>query len=412
MRTLVAFKDNDPNRGVVNSVISDVKPCPPSFTISQACTKVETIVIVQADPEKYDDLKINSEVLSPIEESMESSSFLDTMERDEVKEILFLGNDIYPILPDDDEPNPVGQPVQIVAIALGSMFLIAVLLLVTRSRSRDSRDVDLEIISAGSDEAGRLYYDDIEGGDEEEAGGMRSDLRPIDERFETDVLGAGVQTESDQRPIDERFDLDVLGKPTGPAQLDLTTGAVFGNLSPVSISASSDTGMSQEGNIVLIDKLEEAMDAGDWGAVAALAGDISQVDDVSTNMSMHSRSTSVSGKSRDRSHLSDDDNKRLEKIDQLIAEGDWSAVGATAAAFDTQSDASSGQASKSSKGSNKSANEKKRFGRNILSFVAGPWQGGKSSAAIDAMEEEEPPQSDISKSYKHISPSYRMCPPN
>ena len=359
--------------------------------------EAETVVIVQADPNTYDELRVNSEVLSPIEESMDSGSFLEIMDKEEPKEIFFIGNANYPIPIDDDESNPIGQPIQIVAIALGSMFLLAIIILVTRSRSRDSRQLsDLEIISAGSEDE-NLFVDDTLERDEELATGIKSDLRPIDERFEADVLGTGIKTELDQRPIDERFDIDVLGRPNEPAQLDLATGGVFGNLSPASVS--SGTGMSEEGGIVLIDKLEEAMDVGDWGAVAAIAGDISQVDDISTNMSMHSRNTSFSGKSRDRSHLSDDDNKRLEKIDLLIAEGDWSAVGATAAAFDTQSDASSGRSSKTSKGSIASENGKKPFGQHLLDFVAGPWQGGKSAAATEAMEFEEPPQSNTGTSY-------------
>ena len=391
-RLLVAFKDNDPDSGVMNAVAA-ITECPPSFTVSQECSIIESAIIVEADPDVYDDEKVNSEVLSPVEDSMESGDFLVVMGRDEAKEILFLGNDIYPPQPDDVDPNPVGQPAQIIAIALGSMLLLAIILLVSRSTVRDSREeVDLEIISAdNSDTAGRQYLEGI--GDEEEG---FPDLRPIDERFESDVLGGRSESETDQRPIDERFESDVLGKPSGPAQLDISTGEAIGNLSPASISASSGTGKSEDGDNILIDRLEEAMDAGDWGAVAAIAGDISQGDDTSTNMSLHSRNTSLSGKSRDRSNLSEEDNKRLEKIDQLIAQGDWSAVGATAAAFDAQSDASSGQASKTSTGSTKSGDDKKRPGRSILSFVAGPWQGGKSSAAAEAMEEEEP-KSDIGK---------------
>lgn len=93
----------------------------------------------------------------------------------------------------------------------------------------------------------------------------------------------------------------------------------------------------------IMKRLDLALDDGDWGAVASIAGDISMHDDSSS--SAHSRSVhsgSTSKKSSENEDITTDE--RIDRINKLIAEGDWLAVGSTAAAYEEeQSDTESKQ---------------------------------------------------------------------
>merc|ERR1712165_367414 len=92
----------------------------------------------------------------------------------------------------------------------------------------------------------------------------------------------------------------------------------------------------------IMKRLDLALDDGDWGAVASIAGDISLHDDSSSAHSRSVHSGSTSKKSSENEDITTDE--RIDRINKLIAEGDWLAVGSTAAAYEEdQSDAESMQ---------------------------------------------------------------------
>jgi len=112
----------------------------------------------------------------------------------------------------------------------------------------------------------------------------------------------------------------------------------------------------------IMKRLDSALDDGDWGAVASIAGDISVHDDSSAySRSVNSESTSK--KSSDNESVITDE--RIDRINKLIAEGDWLAVGSTAAAYEEeQSIAESKQ---------DHVSESKPAARSVLDFLTGAW---------------------------------------
>lgn len=119
----------------------------------------------------------------------------------------------------------------------------------------------------------------------------------------------------------------------------------------------------------IMKRLDLALDDGDWGAVASIAGDISLHDDSSHSRSVHSGSTSK--KSSDNEYMATDE--RIDQINKLIAEGDWLAVGSTAAAYEEeQSDAESTKQDKESK-----PKHEKRSG--LLDFLTWPRPSSRQS---------------------------------
>ena len=139
-RILVSFVSDNANNSIENIKTQDVK-CPNVFYQSKSCVLAETKVLVSANPTLYDQQMINQTVLTPMEASMTSSKFLDTMDRSEVKEVLFVGSGEY-LEPIDITNSPAQDTetnVPFVAAAVGGSFLMMMGVAIGRSRVQDKR---------------------------------------------------------------------------------------------------------------------------------------------------------------------------------------------------------------------------------------------------------------------------------
>jgi len=364
--------------GSIQNKVTQNTACPSDFTLSTDCILIATEVTVTAAGDDFFSSKaeIESKVRTPIKESMDNKSFKDKIENVEVKEVKYLLDGPPPPVPNE---NPIGVGGgSIAGITIGSvLLLVAIAFFVGRVRAK-TRDRDNEISEENELASVSDFYVD-----EDEEGSL------------TDV-DADENNKNELSAIEEN---EVSQTKSRGMQFDTVTGAAVGSVAMSYASASSfnsDTsGYSaddpesqakaiEEGD-VLVDKLDAAVHAGDWAAVAAIAGDLSQADDISTMSSFYSKTGDVSYDPSERDNLKPGDAKRAAKIDKLIADGDWNAVGATAAAFSSEASSSSSGSSESRKsGSSKDNATDTR--RSLLNFIQGPWQ---SKAAAEAVNNED-----------------------
>lgn len=343
LRQLISFKGDDAFQSIYHKNITD-KDCPEEFDVSQSCVEVRSEVIVHADPEQNSETSVAREVKTPIQESMGDGVFL-ALSSSSIKEVKYLGD---PSDNGDGEGDPDIDPLlnngELAGIAIGAVVLVAAVSIfgVSRSTARDDRELP--------------------------------------------EIGSSDVSEAEGRSIDPEIYVpkDSKAQDSNAAQLDVATGdVIIPAVAAVSDGASSDASShyseSDTDGEILIGRLDEAVSRGDWAAVAAIAGDLSTADEASTMSSVNSTKMSDS---RSRDGLSSSDAKRAATIDKLIVEGDWNAVGATAAEFDKTS--SSGSASSKSENSFKDGNNDGKR-KSLLDFIAGPWQ---SSAAEKAMVDE------------------------
>merc|ERR1712038_199467 len=137
----------------------------------------------------------------------------------------------------------------------------------------------------------------------------------------------------------------------------------------------------------IMKRLDLALDDGDWGAVASIAGDISLHDDSSSAHSRSVHSGSTSKKSSENEDITTDE--RIDRINKLIAEGDWLAVGSTAAAYEEeQSDAESMQ--------DKESEPKDEKRSTLLDFLT--WSRPSSRQSKKNQDDEDQEQSQESES--------------
>ena len=352
---------------VFHKRLADEESCPESFTASLSCVRVVSEAIVYANPETYSRTQVQNSVRGPIKESMDGnpSEFVELMDVNSLREVKYVGGGSIvgdPLDQNDSDRNPIVSSGGVAGIAVGAIFLVAAIALfvATRSRADDDREEPPEIQS--SDES---YNSDLDPEIEVPTGGMK---------------GLAIVEGTEKDPLMDPLDT------THAHQIDIETGAA---ILPVVTSGgdndsdgSSKYSGSDEESGILIGRLDAAVSAGDWAAVAAIAGDLSTADEAS---SMSSVNTSKYSNTAEKYGLDAANKKRAATIDQLIAEGDWNAVGATAAAFDDGSSSGASSSMKSEKNSemsskNISSNDGTK--KSIIDFIAGPWQ---SSAASKAM---------------------------
>ena len=357
MRELIGFRSGTPQfSAIYHKDVQNVDVCPESFVESLSCVRIVSEIIVYANEDEYETDVVMGRVRTPIKDSMEGGKlFIQFMTYKSLVEIKYVGDgSVSPgtaaIVPNKRDPISEGG---VAGIAVGAIFFVAAIALIaiTRSRAEDDREEEPDLQSSD--------------------GSYGSDLNP--------------EIEGSWRIDEEPKDV------SRAVQIDLETGvvvpAVKSNV-PSSSGGSSDYACSDEEGELLIGRLDAAVSAGDWVAVAAIAGDLSTADEASTMTSVNS---SAFSDSRSRGNLNKVDAKRAATIDQLIAEGDWNAVGATAAAFDDPSSvSSSSMISEKSSGINTSKNVNGSDGtkRSILDFIAGPWQSSAASKAMVANGDE------------------------
>jgi hypothetical protein len=354
LRKLISFKAEDPYDAIRHKNLIDEDECPESFTESASCVRVVTEVLVRANPDSYDEASVSKEVNEPINESMSSDLFIDTTTRKEVKEVKYLGpgtvNEDEPLDPNTNRGGLLNGS-GIAGIAVGSVFVVFAIALFAFSRSRAEDDRDDESPDSS----------DVSDG--------------IDVEMETPDDGGG-KTNLPSIGGTNSFEAISLSR---AAQFDPETGGV---IPPVvsegsnGSSSSSMYGSSDDESELLIGRLDAAVSAGDWTAVAAIAGDLSSADEASTFSSTHS----VKVGDGNRGDLFGEDATRAANIDKLIAEGDWNAVGATAAAFDSGASSSGSEHVGDTEPNTNIGGEGKK--RSILDFIAGPWQSSAASKAI------------------------------
>lgn len=376
--------------------VADENACPESFLESISCVRVVTQVIVYANPDYHDDESVNVRVQSSIQNSMIGNLFLDSMERTEIKEVLYVSaGSVLEDGTDNELANNRSVLTEggVAGIAVGALFLAAIigLFLFSRSRSEDDRSINSRDGPSSDDSYGLQADEDAEIG------------------ISTAVKGHG---EDRSLEIMHKDNVDTVNgdKVEGisrATQLDTVTGAVIPAAANSRSSASASASImssrysdSEKEDGIWIGRLDAAVSAGDWAAVAAIAGDVSTADEPSTISSINTHKLDISS---DRESMSDADTTRRGKIGKLIVEGDWNAAGATAAALEDAYSSSGSEMSNDVKNIkvNVDGDMKKR---SILDFIAGPWQSSAVSKAI-AQDAPESNVEDVNISAR----KYNMC---
>lgn len=363
----IGFRDNGLNNAEYSQIyhkrVADEDACPTSFTISKSCVRVVTEVIVYANPEFHDVSSVNRRIQTSIQNSMDGDLFLGSMERTELKEVKYMSGGIVSV---DGSDNPAGNQRGVLSeggvagIAVGAIFLAAVvgLFLLSRARSEDDRS---EHPNLQSSDDGSSYELDGDADIDAEMGLPVGNIKTRE----------GVHRAA---PLDTHADAVI------PAANTTAAAAVVSNGSNASFSVdenSSHISDSEKEDGILIARLDAAVSAGNWAAVAAIAGDLSTADEASTVSSINTRKLNISS---DKEGMTDADAKRAAKIEKLIQDGDWNAVGATAAAFEDGSISSGSEISKDVHSKDITTADVKK--RSILDFIAGPWQSSAVSNAI------------------------------
>ncbi len=415
----VVLLTDDPLGSIFHRNLKDDE-CPEEFTSSSSCVRVVTEVLVFANPETYTEAQVSNSVWKPMRSSMSSESndkFLSEVNGNgrgpggEVKEAKYLADGpnvpLTPSSPDPQDDRLIGAP-GIAGIAVGSIFLVGFLLVFGYGRSRmDDDRITREANGAEVSLSESDYSEDLRGG-------SRGSSSFLDLEIGVKNRGGNMSPELQQRLVpppsleeSSTFEAEDVSK---AAQFDIDTGNVIAPILSRSRSgsgsehgSSSGSGSSSSGNSssvlsdsqgstdadaeALIGRLDNAVSNGDWAAVAAIAGDLSTADEASTYSSVPSRYSSHGSKVREK--LSYEDKERAETIDRLVSIGDWNAVGATAAAFD--SDSSMSGTERSNMVGLDQANGSESFGsggnqgeqkKSILDFIAGPWQSKAASKVM------------------------------
>ncbi len=392
----LGFRD-DENNGVTFPVKID-ESCTDAFTESTNCIIVVSEVTLESAT-KITKEDVNQAVYKSMRDSMIDDSFRNEINFIEVKEVKYLYDGPYvPINPREPLGTIGVGGGSIAGITIGSvLFLLLLAFFVGRARARSE---DESVNSGSLDSDSDLYQDDEEGQQQQRSLGFDD----LDAEI-VNPANADMNKEDMVTPISRNLPVidEVEGgneetlKETG-LQFDTTSGQVLGSVSASAAmsyvssgcnSASSGysadnpespTRIIRKGD-ALVDQLDAAVQAGDWAAVAAIAGDLSQADDISTMSSFHSRAGDISYDPSERDNLSEKDTKRAKEIDRLIAEGDWNAVGATAADFEADA-SSTGSKEENGQQKSKTPPQEGTKRRSILDFITGPWNSTAAEKAI------------------------------
>lgn len=331
----------DPINSINTRKLFNEDPCPPEFAISDACVIVVTEVLLYANPETYTRSDVENFVDGPMRASMANGEFVANMSTSDVREVMYLGlGDLSENggLPRKDATrNVIIGSGEIAGVTTAAVFIAALIAMFTigRNRAKDDR------------------------------------VDPSEEFNEDDLVPLS--------PAKTRK----LNKPA--VQMDLESGDVILVSSSDSVKSESSEeidSIDKEADI-LIGKLDAAVSAGDWAAVAAIAGDLSTNDDASSAYSS-TNSDSKGTPQSPRSGLSKSNAKRAEKIDELIKAGDWNAVGATAAAFSSAGSSSGSSYTSGDDGATEVVKENitQEKKKTLLDFIAGPWQSLAAGLAL------------------------------
>jgi hypothetical protein len=343
--TGIEVATEDPINSINTKKLFNQEPCPEEFSESDACVIVVSEVSVFANPELFTPSEVEQFVELQMKTSMSDGVFLQTMSTSDTKEIQYVG------LGDLTQESGLDRSTSTRGIAIGSgeiagvtsaaVFVAALIAMFAVGRRRSQDD--------------RVEFDDEFDGD---------DLVPLSPRKDRNFDAAAVQ-------------------------MDLETGNVILVSSSDSIKSGSGSSSSEEEvdsvereAELLIKKLDRAVTAGDWAAVAAIAGDLSTNDDVS---STYSSLNSESAKTP-KSSVSKADTKRAEKIDNLIKSGDWNAVGRTAEAFISEDSSSASSFVSGDEAASETVNEKvvvKEKKKSLIDFIAGPWQSAAAERELE-----------------------------
>ena len=350
------------NNGVEHKVRESAQ-CTSDFVESSHCLVISSQVTLNAlSSSSSSDLtkeQINNAIYDSMKVSMVDDTFRDTVNIFEVKEVKYYSNGSYvPLTPGNGDGDIGVAGGSIAGITIGSvLFLVLLALFVGRSRNRSDESVH----------SGDLDDDYVDNGDKA-----------------SEVMVNSVTSSK--------------SKNRSGLQFDPTSGGVIGSSArsyasssykSVNSSYKSATSGYSADNPDFMSKLDAAVNAGDWAAVADIANDLSQADEVSTMSSYHSRrSGDVFFDASDRKDLSVTDTKRAAKIDKLILEGDWSAVGKTAELF--------AEDSENEQQDNKKSAPEGLKRRTLLDFISGPWNSLAAGKAINGK-------------YKNLLTCYFLC---
>ena len=126
--------------------------CLSSLVESSSCVLYDVVLELSVDPLRYDDVTLTSSVRRYIKRSMETPLFLYTLQRPEVKEVMFIDS-TYPMWNDTtvpDVPDSVRAfNTSITGIVMSASLLIALSLILLRSRVRDDRNQESSLQNIG-----------------------------------------------------------------------------------------------------------------------------------------------------------------------------------------------------------------------------------------------------------------------
>lgn len=332
----------DPINSINTRKLFNEDPCPTDFVASDSCVIVVTEVLLYANPDTYTPSDVKNFVDGPMKASMSNGDFLANMNTTEVREVQYLGlgdqTDSRGLPRKDATRNIVIGSGEIAGVTTAAVFVAALIAMFTvgRNRARDNRVDPSEDFDA-------------------------DDLVPL--------------TPTKTRKLQEPN-----------VQMDLESGDVILVSSSDSVKSESSEevdSVDREADI-LIGKLDAAVSAGDWAAVAAIAGDLSTHDDASSTFSSANSDSKDTPQGASRSSLSKSESKRAEKIDELIKAGDWNAVGATAAAFSSAGSSSGSSFASGDNGATEVVKENvvQEKKKTLLDFIAGPWQSFAAGLAL------------------------------
>lgn len=356
LRKLIGFRNGDAElSSITHTYMKDENSCPKSFTESISCVRIVTKVIVYANADAYSVDAVAASVSTPIRNSMEGNNvFLELMDIKPLKEIEYVGDG--ELLSTNEElgaskRNRISDGETAGIATAAAVFVVAVALFaLARSRSVSNRD-EVNSESQSSDASYNL------------------DLEPE----------ITVDPSSRDAPKGSSRAL----------QLDLNTGEAVPAITSASSDIDSNYSESDQEAEICMKKLGAAVSVGNWAAVSAIAGYLSTDDEAST---MASINTSNFSDAKGRYSLNKEDSERAATIDRLIIDGDWNAVGTTAAAFnEATSNVSSSILSEiaSEISFKKVSGSLDGTKRSVLDFIAGPWQSSPAAKATAKNDSEE-----------------------
>ncbi len=389
----LAFSSDDGNG--VEHLYHQEAECTSDFTQSSDCLVIvsEVSLLSSSNNVKIDKELVSKVIYGIMKFTIDNESFRKIIGIDDIVEIQYLNDGNQPPINDPTrgfEPQVGVGGGSIAGITIGSVIaLLCLAFFVGRARARsEDRSIQQDELSDDdylNPDEDAVSDDDVERGIDDPA--LMSTTEDVKSRSRQLPLGQENVNAEDQSDTNEDQSLTQTGLQFDPATGEVTGSAAMSYASSyksIGSGYSADDpetpgkGTMMDNGDMLVDQLDEAVHAGDWAAVAAIAGDLSQADDISTMSSLHSRAGDISYDPSERSNLAPPDAKRAAQIDKLIAEGDWNAVGATAAAF--ESEVSEDSPEKRSLPPQEQPTAKR--GKSLLDFISGPWQSKSASEAI------------------------------